>query len=379
MPKSALFKLSAGSTVAIALAAGLSWLATTLIYANVVEGIADESVPLPVEVVTFTSEDSYLRTGSFMGVVRAANDSIVGFEVAGTINTMAAREGQHVQAGTPLAALDTDRRQAQLRAAEAELNRLESQLELAQLQFKRVTDIEQRGLASQQELDEARLNANALLASKTAMHARLDSAKLEIEKSTLLAPFDGVVAERLAHEGAVVNAGSPVLRLVASSAFEAHIGVPSEVGATLQVGKNYRLTVAGAQVSARLRAIRNDVDAATLTVGAVLELPPETRLNAGENVVLELEEAVSAHGGWVPMSALIAGDRGLWNVLVVEERDGHAIALRESVEVVYNREDRAFVRGTLRENALVIATGLQRLSPGSRVEPLPSQTTRGAQ
>jgi len=379
MPKSALFKLSAGSTVAIALAAGLSWLATTLIYANVVEGIADESVPLPVEVVTFTSEDSYLRTGSFMGVVRAANDSIVGFEVAGTINTMAAREGQHVQAGTPLAALDTDRRQAQLRAAEAELNRLESQLELAQLQFKRVTDIEQRGLASQQELDEARLNANALLASKTAMHARLDSAKLEIEKSTLLAPFDGVVAERLAHEGAVVNAGSPVLRLVASSAFEAHIGVPSEVGATLQVGKNYGLTVAGVQVSARLRAIRNDVDAATLTVGAVLELPPETRLNAGENVVLELEEAVSAQGGWVPMSALIAGDRGLWNVLVVEERDGHAIALRESVEVVYNREDRAFVRGTLRENALVIATGLQRLSPGSRVEPLPSQTTRGAQ
>ena len=379
MPKSALFKLSAGSTVAIALAAGLSWLATTLIYANVVEGIADESVPLPVEVVTFTSEDSYLRTGSFMGVVRAANDSIVGFEVAGTINTMAAREGQHVQAGTPLAALDTDRRQAQLRAAEAELNRLESQLELAQLQFKRVTDIEQRGLASQQELDEARLNANALLASKTAMHARLDSAKLEIEKSTLLAPFDGVVAERLAHEGAVVNAGSPVLRLVASSAFEAHIGVPSEVGATLQVGKSYRLTVAGVQVSARLRAIRNDVDAATLTVGAVLELPPETRLNAGENVVLELEEAVSAHGGWVPMSALIAGDRGLWNVLVVEKRDGHAIALRESVEVVYNREDRAFVRGTLRENALVIATGLQRLSPGSRVEPLPSKTTSGAQ
>ena len=379
MPKSALFKLSAGSTVAIALAAGLSWLATTLIYANVVEGIADESVPLPVEVVTFTSEDSYLRTGSFMGVVRAANDSIVGFEVAGTINTMAAREGQHVQAGTPLAALDTDRRQAQLRAAEAELNRLESQLELAQLQFKRVTDIEQRGLASQQELDEARLNANALLASKTAMHARLDSAKLEIEKSTLLAPFDGVVAERLAHEGAVVNAGSPVLRLVASSAFEAHIGVPSEVGATLQVGKNYGLTVAGVQVSARLRAIRNDVDAATLTVGAVLELPPETRLNAGENVVLELEEAVSAQGGWVPMSALIAGDRGLWNVLVVEERDGHAIALRESVEVVYNREDRAFVRGTLRENALVIATGLQRLSPGSRVEPLPSKTTSGAQ
>ena len=379
MPKSALFKLSAGSTVAIALAAGLSWLATTLIYANVVEGIADESVPLPVEVLTFTSEDSYLRTGSFMGVVRAGNDSIVGFEVAGTINTMAAREGQHVQAGTLLAALDTDRRQAQLRAAEAELNRLESQLELAQLQFKRVTDIEQRGLASQQELDEARLNANALLASKTAMHARLDSANLEIEKSTLLAPFDGVVAERLAHEGAVVNAGSPVLRLVASSAFEAHIGVPSEVGATLQVGKSYRLTVAGVQVSARLRAIRNDVDAATLTVGAVLELPPETRLNAGENVVLELEEAVSAQGGWVPMSALIAGDRGLWNVLVVEERDGHAIALRESVEVVYNREDRAFVRGTLRENALVIATGLQRLSPGSRVEPLPSKTTSGAQ
>ena len=52
-----------------------------------------------------------------------------------------------------------------------------------------------------------------------ATQARLNSAELAIEKSTLRAPYDGVIAARLVEEGAAVNPGMPVLRLVANTGY----------------------------------------------------------------------------------------------------------------------------------------------------------------
>ncbi len=364
--------LTQGSVLGIVVAIVLGTAATQLIYANVEAGIAEEKIPLPVQVTTFKPADAYQRTANFVGVVRAGSDSALGFEVAGTIDSMPAREGSRVALGDTLATLDLDRRQAQLRAAEAELERIDADLELAKLQKARIADLENRGLASKQNYDEVRLNETALSAARMAVEAKRDSARLEVEKSHLIAPYSGVIAERLVQEGAVVNAGTPVLRLIANSGFEAHVGIPGELASDLQRGGTYSLKASSQKIDGVLRAVRTDVDPATLTVGAVFELGENAVVNAGESIVLKIEETVPSRGGWLPMSALIEGDRGLWSVMVVERRDGHFIGVREAVEVIYSRDNRVFVRGTLADGAQVVATGLQRLSPGTPIDPLPA-------
>lgn len=357
--------------IAVSVAILFAVAATTLIRVNAQGNISAERVPLPVAVTRFDMTDHYTRTANYMGTVRAGNDSAVGFEIAGTLETVPAREGQTVAKGQILATLNSERRQAALNQAQARLDQARADLDLAKKRRERASELVERGLASQQSLDEAALGAAALEAGFEAAVAALHNAKLEIEKSTLRAPYDAVVAERLMQPGAAVGAGTPVMRLVMTANREAHIGVPAARARGLIPGKNYTLRLGDQRFSAELRGLRNDVDPVTLTVGAVLMLPAEAPATVGEPVMLELSESVPAQGGWLPVTALIEGHRGLWTVLTVDRTASAPTSVRESVEVIHVSGDQAFVRGTLADGAEVIATGLQRISPGAVIAPQP--------
>ena len=74
-----------------------------------------------------------------------------------------------------------------------------------------------------------------------------------------------------------------------------------------------------------------------------------------------------AKGGWLPIPALLEGKRGVWTVLaIVADGDNHRTA-REAVEVLYIRDNKAFVRGTLAPVSQVVANGIHRISPGALV------------
>lgn len=354
--------------LAVLMALLASGLITMAMYGRVESGMAAERAPLPVAVVTYAAEAGYLRKARYTGVVKAARDSTLGFEVAGTVDDLPAREGMVFRTGDVLAKLNTDRKIAQLNAAQAELDRIATELELAQRQRARIEDLVSKGLASQQAFDEARLGEQALEQARVAISARRDSAALEIEKSSLKAPFAGIVAERYAQQGTVLAAGTPVLQFIEQSSYEAHVGLPHHVSRSLQPGDSFTLSSGEHSVRAELMRVRADVDEVTLTVDAIFRLPPEGLFMTGETVVLQLSESVPETGGWLPLSALTAGERALWDVYTVSEGASGSVATREAVEILYSEGNRAFVRGTLANGALVIASGLHRLSPGAVIE-----------
>jgi multidrug efflux pump subunit AcrA (membrane-fusion protein) len=175
------------------------------------------------------------------------------------------------------------------------------------------------------------------------------------------------VAERMVNEGAVVSAGTPIVRIISSGLREAHIGIAVEQAARLKPGQRYPITLRGASVDAVLRSVRPDIDPATLTTTAVFELPAGVDGLDGEPVALSLTESVIETGGWLPVSALIEGERGLWTVLRLGEQDGNTVTLREAVEVLHVYQDQAFVRGTLADGQSVVADGIHRVTPGTPV------------
>ena len=355
-----------GVVIALATTGVLTW----FLYSSKPSSISSESMPLPVATTPFKKQQFYLRSADFLGYIAAENDSRIGFEVPGTIIDLPANPGDRVNQGDVLAVLDTERREALLQAKQAEVRRVTAELELAKLQATRLADLHDDGLASEQDFDEARFKVEALEAALASAKANAESSRLDIERSRLRAPFTGVVANQLVETGAVVTPSMPVLHLVSDGGLEAHIGVPQSILQSLNVGQTYQLRTGNRRFDARLRAIRQDIDPATLTVGAIFDPIDGLDLLDGQTVTLKLEERVEADGGWLPLDALSEGSRGLWSVLVVNaEVEGHT-ARRESVEVLYSRDNRVFVRGTLPDSALVISGGLQRLSPGTIVDPL---------
>ena len=355
----------------VLLAVALTTGGTALIRANKVETTSVERTPMPVAAIVYREQATYTRQASYLGIVRAGSDSVVGFEVAGVLTTMEAAEGMRVAPGDTLAQLGTDRRQARLDAASATFNRVAAERAQAEARAERIARLVEDGSASAQDYDDARYAAQALLAAEHTAAAQRQSAQLELDKGTLRAPYEAVVAERLVQTGAVVAPGTPVLRLVTAAGREAHIGVPADVARNLVVGNAYPLLLQGQELIAPLRSIRDDLDPATLTVGAVFDIPEGTPVAVGESVVLIVSETVASSGGWLPVTALLEASRGLWDVLTIYvDEEGKQRARRESVEILYTRGHEVFVRGTLPSDVAVVASGLQRISPGDLVEPI---------
>ena len=99
MPKTRLKLISKGSLLAVIAAIGLSIGITGLISANVKTPQKQAREPLPVAVMPFDRTDHYIRKSSYIGNVRARRDSALAFEVAGTLETLTAREGMTIEKG----------------------------------------------------------------------------------------------------------------------------------------------------------------------------------------------------------------------------------------------------------------------------------------
>jgi RND family efflux transporter MFP subunit len=354
-------------------AAGIVIFGSDAIEANVEPTISTEAKPMPVIVERFELEASYTASTRFLGIVEAASDSNIGFEVAGVLSALDAKEGDFVTTGQLLGRLDIRQQNAALALAKAQEKEVAAQLELAKLNLQRANTLLAQALVSQREADDARLTVEATQARLETTQASVRNAEIVIEKSELRAPFDAVVSKRITEPGSIVGPNVPIVRLVSVGEREAHVGISPKFANLAAIGEVYTLFVEGEAISARLRSVGADVDPQTLTVLAVLTLPKDQPVRVGQTVALEFEERVNETGGWLPLTALLEGDKGLWTVLVTkEDAAGELITARESVEVVYSEGERVFVRGTVADDTNVVASGMQRLSPGSPVDIVPN-------
>ncbi len=323
--------------------------------------------PLPVATTVFQMQDSYNRTASYLGVVVAGRKADLGFEIPGLIVTPPPRPGTPVKQGDILAKLDDTALHARRRATAADLQQVRVELDLGQLKARRQADLIKTGAVSKDAYDETRLRALALQSRVDAESARLASLDIELEKSQLIAPYDGIVADRYVQQGAIVNPGVPVLKILETAAQESLIGVSAERAAALQPGRAYSLKLRDRTFQATLLSVRPDVDRYTRTATAVFALPPEIESLDGEAVTLKMQERIIETGGWLPIAALLEGSRGVWTVLRLEPEGEHLRTVSEAVEVLEVKGDRAFVRGTLESGVSVVASGMHRISPGALV------------
>ena len=323
--------------------------------------------PLTVAGVSYQQQETYLRPVSYLGLVVAGRKARLGFELPGQIAEPPLREGAPVKAGEVIASLDDAALQTRRRATVADLEQARAQLDLARLKAARQRELRASGAVSKEAFDETRLQARALSAQVEAVSAKLAGIDVDLQKSRLVAPYDGVIADRYVHQGAIIAPGTPVVRLIETDHQEAHIGVAVERARSLVPGQGYQLRHRNLLHRARLIAVRPDVDPVTRSATAVFAIPADLDALDGEPVTLELEESVALQGGWLPISALLEGERGVWTVLRLEPAGEGYAAVREAVEVLDARGEQAYVRGTLPGGALVIANGIHRISPGSRV------------
>lgn len=330
-------------------------------------GTEPKASPLPVMATVYTVQPSYERESSYLGLVQAGRKTVLGFELPGLLSQLNVQQGTAVLEGEVIAALDESKLQARRDATTADLKRAGIDLELANIKARRQKNLSNTGAVSKEAYDETRLVAQALMAQVDSVQAHLDNIEIDLQKSVLRAPYTGVIADRYLDEGAVVSPGTPVVKLMETDRQEAHIGVAVEHINLLVPGSEHLLLLRGNPVQATLLSVRPDVDPITRTATAVFTLPGEISALDGEPITLELAQAVYMEGGWLPISALMEGQRGVWTVLQIVGDPGEQRAIREAVEVLEIQGDMAYVIGTITHGSLIVAHGTHRVTPGVSV------------
>ncbi|WP_138468936.1 efflux RND transporter periplasmic adaptor subunit [Poseidonocella sp. HB161398] len=362
-------RILGGTALAAAFSLGAVILASNVIAAGTVriEAGAAEAT-LPVRTVAVALQQSYEVPQDFIGRVEPRQDSVLGFEIGGTVVELLADEGDEVAEGQVLAQLDTRAIAAQIAEAKAARDALAAQLELARLTYERQKALADRSFASQQNADEARLAVTELEARIAQTEASVELAEVQRDKSTLRAPFAGRVALRHVDEGSQVAATAPVLELQEDGRPRVRVGLLPALAAALSPGDSFDVTIEGRPLRAVFASRRAGIDPVTRTLPVLFDLEDAAgTLPYGAVVRLTVMRDVAETGAWLPLSALSEGPRGLWTLLVVDDTDGTARLSREAVEVIHADGARAFVRGALEDGMLVVADGTHRVAPGQPV------------
>ncbi|MEO0842507.1 MAG: efflux transporter periplasmic adaptor subunit, partial [Cyanobacteria bacterium J06643_5] len=149
---------------------------------------------------------------------------------------------------------------------------------------------------------------------------------------------------------------------------EVKIGVPIDLARKLTIGSQKELEIGGKNYSARVKSILPEVDEATRTRTVVLQLNSSARVSPREIARFKVIQNVATEGYWLPITALVKGERGLWSsYAVVDKKDGNSKVERRLIEVLETNGKRVLVRGTIREGDTIVVDGVQRLVPGQLV------------
>ncbi|MCO4771052.1 MAG: efflux RND transporter periplasmic adaptor subunit [Deltaproteobacteria bacterium] len=167
---------------------------------NAPKGPAPEVPQAPgtrVEIATVSPSQARL-TLELPGEVEGAREAMLSASMGGFVERVYADEGQTVGKGKVLAEVDTSLRAVAVETADAQLAQAQDDLDR----------IEKLGdLATPSQLGQARTQVKVA-------DANLRTAKIQLSRTRITAPFAGVIAARDLEVGEVANPGSPAFRLV---------------------------------------------------------------------------------------------------------------------------------------------------------------------
>lgn len=331
---------------------------------------------LPVAVHTVRLQDHYEVKRAFTGRVTARRTADLGFDRGGIVADVRVDDGNRATKGTVLAKMDTDRLVAERTRLQAERAEVEANLKLARRTRERTRELVREGHQSEQRLDEDDAQVDRLVASLARVDAAIAANEVELDKALLIAPFDGMVQQRLIDEGTAVAAGQPVLQFLETGTLEARVGLPYDFGRRIEEGAPFRIIGPHDEpMPAKLVTITPGIRGETRTVLATVSLGARQalRVTDGALITLVMADRIEQTGFWTPVRSLSADIRGLWRIykLVPDEAtpSGYRVAF-EHVQLVYAEDDRAFVTGSVSNGDMIIAEGPDRVAPGKLVRPV---------
>ena len=308
------------------------------------------------------------------GNVRARDEVSLAFRITGRIIERKVGVGDLVQAGQTVALLDSEVERNSRNSAKADVAAARATLDQSEAFERRQKKLLSELVISPNEYDSALRQLKTSQAQLDAAQARLKSAEEQLTYTELKSDAAGVITEKGAEVGEVVQAGQMVLKVAQQTGRDAVFNVPSQaIRDGLSLGQEGEVWLADhpeIKVDGKIRQISPQADPVTRNYQVKAELAnPPAEMLLGATVLgrlkLKGESLIE-----IPSSALtmIEDKPAVW---VVDAKDQRVH--RREIVIARHAPDSDIVTGGLESGERVVTAGVQELHEGQAVKLLGSQ------
>lgn len=297
------------------------------------------------------------------GTVHSSNNTELTAGVDGRLQWVA-EAGTLARAGDVLAQLDSLPLQLQQAELSAQLQRARLQADYYQREYQRLTELQQSQSIALLQLDKAQSDHQLAQADANIISARIAQLDDQLSRTKVVAPFAGVVAQRLRQAGADVTRNTPLLQLQDIYQLEVRAYIPLQYLRYVRPGDSLIVSSATQQQALTVSALIPAADAQSQRAELRLKLHnATTEWLAGEMVNVKVATRDSKAAVTVHRDALLLRSDGTYVVTVDEQNIAH----RKAVKVSEGSGDWVTVDEGLSAGENVVTRGAERLRDGQTV------------
>ena len=245
---------------------------------------------------------------SLSGTVVASHRAQVASEVAGIVDSFDVRLGERVRAGEPLAKLRAAPFELRIQAARADLAEAQARQRSSELRLARLQELSGSEVVSQQSVDDSLYDSQAIAARVERLRVELALLEDQLERSTIKAPFDGAIVEEFTQKGEWLDAGDPVVELLALDGLEIRLDLPETHRLLVKAGDKARLrldSLGQREIEGQVRAVVPSASTSARTFPVYLRPLETVALGVGSTVRATLLLGDESGAVWVPRDALL--------------------------------------------------------------------------
>jgi len=311
-----------------------------------------DSTLMKVQVAVLTAAE-ISREVIIQGEFEPKRRVLIRAETEGLVTSLPVEKGTRVSKGELLFRIENGARQAQLLSAK-------SDMQTKQLELKAMQKLKYNGLQAENQVKAAQANLAATVAEKRRI-------QLDIQRTSVKAPFSGILESRQVELGALIQEGDVFGEIVDNSILKAVAYVPQQSVSLLQSEQDVAVHLLDNKtVRGKISYLANVAESNTRSFRVEVLIPnPEANLKAGMSVELRITVGVEkAH--FISPAMLTLDNKGQVGLKIL---DGENKVIFYPVKLVRNESLGVWVSG-LPDTSRVISLGQNFVAQGEVVEPV---------
>jgi membrane fusion protein (multidrug efflux system) len=317
-----------------------------------------ETERLPIVTASKVSIEDFVHKVEVPGTVETDQNSLVTAEASGLITKIYVKEGQKVSKGQTLASIDAE-------ILAANLAELRTSLDMAEYMLAKQEELRNKGVGVEVEYEQAKNQ-------KLSLEKRISTLQSQKGKTTVKAPFSGIIDDIFVNEGEMAAPQVPLMRIVNNSTVTINASMAENLLSKVDEGTPVEMTFPAMNDTTIVSNVTykgNYIDPTNRTFRIQIEIKNNKLLLPNQFAKVNVTDFSRKDAIVVDAEAILQDTRNnnyLYKITKIEGTESYAVE-KVMVNVVKKYQSRVCVEGDLSKDDLIVLKGAKGITESDNV------------